>query len=145
MFADIRISKHFTFMEFVNTSIDKFRDINIKEGRGYITEYTELAENLLEPIRKEFNTPIHITSGFRCKELNSYVKGSKTSQHLLGQAVDIVMAVNMTDVFNWIKSSGLKFGQNIDEFSNAAHWVHISLGYPYRDKKFCNQNLTQVR
>ena len=43
---------------------------------------------LLQCIREHFGKPVHITSGYRTVEHNAAVGGSKSSQHLLGQAAD---------------------------------------------------------
>ena len=49
-----------------------------------------LAGNL-EALRAYLNAPIQINSGYRSKEHNKSVGGSKTSQHLYGKAADIVV------------------------------------------------------
>lgn len=50
---------------------------------------------LLEEIRKEINTPIKITSGYRCEEHQKQIYEGQSntiqnSQHVLGNAADIV-------------------------------------------------------
>lgn len=45
----------------------------------------------LEQLRREINKPIKITSGFRCKDHNYNIGGTKNSQHLLGNASDIAL------------------------------------------------------
>ena len=49
-----------------------------------------LVEQLLDPIREAWGEPIVISSGYRCKELNTLVGGVKNSHHLLGCAADII-------------------------------------------------------
>jgi uncharacterized protein YcbK (DUF882 family) len=49
-----------------------------------------LLEELIE-IRGEFNSPLIITSGARCKVHNKAVGGSSNSQHLFGRAADFYM------------------------------------------------------
>ena len=44
---------------------------------------------MLEEAREEAGVPFRITSGYRTKEHNKDVGGSKTSSHLLGLACDI--------------------------------------------------------
>lgn len=44
----------------------------------------------LEVIRKYSKTPIKINSGYRCEEHNNSIGGVKNSQHVLGNACDIV-------------------------------------------------------
>lgn len=48
----------------------------------------DLCINVLEPLRRRFGV-IRITSGYRCLKLNQMVGGSRTSQHLFGEAADI--------------------------------------------------------
>ena len=43
----------------------------------------------LQALRDMLHAPLLITSGYRCKKHNAEVFGSKSSQHLLGRAVDI--------------------------------------------------------
>lgn len=42
----------------------------------------------LEHIRKEFNAPVHIHSGPRCKQYNAKVGGAKNSEHLIREGED---------------------------------------------------------
>ena len=48
-----------------------------------------LVDQLLDPIREAWGEPIVVSSGYRCKELNTLVGGVKNSHHLLGCAADI--------------------------------------------------------
>lgn len=43
----------------------------------------------LQELRERLNTPLIITSGFRCDERNKQVGGAEESYHLEGKAVDI--------------------------------------------------------
>lgn len=49
-----------------------------------------LVTNLLDPLRELYGYPILVSSGFRSPELNELVGGAKTSQHLKGEAADII-------------------------------------------------------
>ena len=49
-----------------------------------------LVEQLLDPIREAWGEPIVVSSGYRCKELNTLVGGVKNSHHMLGCAADII-------------------------------------------------------
>lgn len=84
--------KYFTFDELLRSQTAAQRDI-INEPFAYneVDVYNNLealVDNLLDPIRERFATPIIVTSGYRCKELNEIVGGVETSQHRKGQAVD---------------------------------------------------------
>ncbi len=75
--------------------------------------------------RTWWGKPITVNSGYRCPELNAAVKGSKTSQHMSGQAADIDTGDRQQNklLFEHIRKN-LPFDQLIDE-SNFA-WVHVS-------------------
>jgi hypothetical protein len=97
-----------------------------------LENFKKLAEKVFEPIREHFKVPIHISSGYRSKELNSAIGGSLTSQHCSGEAVDLDMdgstsGVTNAQVFNFIKDK-LEFDQLIWEFGTDKNpdWVHVS-------------------
>jgi uncharacterized protein YcbK (DUF882 family) len=46
---------------------------------------------ILEELRRNFNTPITVTSGVRCKSHNASVGGSVVSKHLEGKAADVLL------------------------------------------------------
>ena len=83
----------------------------------------------LDKMREDYGQPLYITSGYRCEELNERLKGSKTSQHMKGQAADI----NLGSVeknrafFNWLvcNKDNIDFDQIIDE--KQYQWVHYSV------------------
>ena len=96
----------------------------------HIENFKKLAENVFQPIREHFGVPIHISSGYRSKALNTAVKGSLSSQHCTVEAIDIDRdgtSITNKQVFDYIKDN-LVFDQMIAEFpenSNPA-WVHVS-------------------
>ena len=49
-----------------------------------------LVDQLLDPIREAWGEPIVVSSGYRCKELNTLIGGVKNSHHMLGCAADII-------------------------------------------------------
>jgi zinc D-Ala-D-Ala carboxypeptidase len=87
---------------------------------------------VFEPIRAHFNTPIGVTTFYRGTALNGAVKGVKSSQHTLGQALDIDADIygNITnnDIAIWAIDN-LEFDQLILEDVKAdgtIGWLHIS-------------------
>lgn len=89
----------------------------------------KLIYTILQPIRDEFKRPIKVNSGYRCKELNTLVGGSKTSQHVKGEAADITSSDNRklwNLIVSMIKDSKIIVGQLINEKNLS--WIHISLG-----------------
>ena len=77
----------------------------------------------LELLRKELkDTPIHITSGYRCKHHNEEVGGVKKSQHMLGKAADIqVKGYTPIEVSIAAKKVGFSF---IKVYSG---WTHVDV------------------
>lgn len=102
--------------------------INNRCRKEHVKNLTALVDNVLDPLREWYGKPIMVNSGYRCEELNKAVKGSKTSQHMSGQAADIDTGDRQQNklLFEYIRKN-LSFDQLIDE-SNFA-WVHVS----YRD------------
>ena len=86
------------------------------------------ATYLLEPVRKKWGM-IRVTSAFRSEAVNARVNGSGTSQHVKGEAADIVpVDADIDEVFGWIAKDGsICFGQAIREAKNGADWIHLSL------------------
>lgn len=132
---DTRISPNFTWRELTSTSRMDLLAKNREEAERFKPALTALANELLEPLRAQFG-PIKINSGFRGPSLNAAVKGSKVSQHLKGEAADLVPlreGVTLEQMFRWIKTSPLKYGQVIWECPDPdSRWLHFSLGEPWR-------------
>lgn len=87
----------------------------------------------LNLIRQAFGHPILITSWYRDANHNYNAKGSPTSQHLDGTAVDID-STNNELLFATIKkmiADGMDFGQIITYGDAPIRFIHLSL--PTRD------------
>jgi zinc D-Ala-D-Ala carboxypeptidase len=117
----------------------KRKGISNMPTEEHLANMKKLAANVFQPIREHFNVPIHISSGYRSLELNKAIKGSKTSQHVLGQAVDLDMdgtKITNKQIFDFIKDN-LDYDQLIFEFgtdSNPA-WVHVSFNPNGKQRK----------
>jgi len=81
-----------------------------------------LVENVLDPVRVLFGRAITVNSGFRSPLVNSAVKGSKTSQHLKGEAADLRCENNKL-LFELIRDH-FAFDQLINEYD--FKWIHVS-------------------
>jgi zinc D-Ala-D-Ala carboxypeptidase len=132
------ISEHLTLAELIRSESAKRNGISNMPTPEHIANLKELAENIFEPIRANFRTPILISSGYRSKELNAKIGGANTSQHSLGQAIDIDMdgtnyGVTNAEIFHFIKDK-LPFDQLIWEFGNETNpdWVHCSYSERHR-------------
>ena len=64
-----------------------------------------------------------VTSAFRTREQNDACNGSKTSQHLTGDAIDLKpVDLSVDDFISKIKASSFKF----DQFIKYSTFVHVS-------------------
>lgn len=124
------ITKNFSLTELTRSETAsklKIDNTPTPDAKAYLIE---LAMFILQPLRDAYGKPIKISSGYRCMKLNDAVKGTKTSQHLVGQAADINIGVEGNrELFNLAKkmiSEGkISVGQLIDEKKYS--WIHISL------------------
>ena len=87
-------------------------------------------ERILDPLRESWGSAIIVNSGYRCPILNKAVKGSKTSAHLTGWAVDIRPKNGKIEEFKkhvieFFK--GRMWDQIILEKSGNTVWIHIGL------------------
>lgn len=92
----------------------------------------ELINELLDPLRGAWGSPIKVTSGYRGFKLNKAVGGSKTSAHYRGYASDLQPVKGTIKEFKdfvikWLKETNINFDQCILESSNGAEWVHLGL------------------
>tara|TARA_R110000868_G_scaffold218370_1_gene468609 strand:- start:236 stop:670 length:435 start_codon:yes stop_codon:yes gene_type:complete len=120
----MNLSAHVTLAEFENSPTATTHGINNKMSESQIASAKLLCENVFEPLRLYLNTPIKISSGFRCLQVNKMIGGAKFSQHTKGEAMDIKIG---SKGFNFIKDR-LEFDQLIWEFGNdnEPQWVHVS-------------------
>lgn len=130
----MQISQHLSLAELTRSESAKRNGISNMPPLEHIANLKLLAEHIFEPIRANFRCPILISSGYRSKELNALVGGSNTSQHSLGQSIDIDMdgttyGVSNEEIFYYILDK-LPFDQLINEFNFA--WVHVSYSDRHR-------------
>ena len=126
----MQLSKNLSLAEMIRSESAKRKGISNMPTEEHLANMKKLAINVFQPIREHFNVPIHISSGYRSLDLNKAIKGSKTSQHCTGEAIDIDMdgtTISNAQVFNWIKNN-IVFDQMIWEFGTDSNpdWVHVS-------------------
>lgn len=126
----MQLSKNLSLAEMIRSESAKRKGISNMPTEEHLANMKKLAANVFQPIREYFNVPIHISSGYRSLELNKAIKGSKTSQHCTGEAIDIDMdgtKVTNKQVFDYIKNN-IVFDQMIWEFGTDLNpdWVHVS-------------------
>jgi hypothetical protein len=107
---------------------------------GQLAKAMALAENCFEPIREHLGKPIRVNSGYRSPAVNKRIGGALTSQHSLGEAIDLDL--HDRDLFEWIIDN-VVFDQLIAEFPSQgkASWFHIS----YREGRNRKQVLVAIK
>ena len=146
----MKLSKNLSLKEATKSNTATRLGIKNEPEQWEINNLHAIAENIFQPVRDHFGVPIGVSSGYRCKELNTAIGGSKYSQHMIGEALDIDAdiygKVTNAEIFNYIKNN-LEWDQMIWEFGDdeEPNWVHVSykeaglnrkqLRRAYRDEK----------
>jgi len=127
----MNLSKNLELFEMTRSETAKRKGVSNQPTPEHIENMIILANKIFQPIREHFNVPIYISSGYRSAALNKKIGGSKSSQHLTGEAIDIDMDghphVTNVEVFNFIREN-LNFDQLIWEYGNITtpDWIHVS-------------------
>jgi hypothetical protein len=133
MTPNIQFTPNFSLQELLLTSNRKFDNEQYNPPAEIIENLRALCVNVLQPLRDALGTPVNLNSGYRCPSLNRAIGGAKNSQHMSGQAADIVDFTNGNEyLFKKIKELNLPFDQMIDEFN--FRWVHVSYD-PSRNRR----------
>ncbi len=128
--------------------VDNTLDMTKTDDRNVIENLQHLCQTVLEPLREFVNAPVVVSSGYRCKELNSLVGGVRNSQHLTGEAADIQasptedkglrtkvespatfdLRPESCDLRQWFLfiQQHCRFDQLILETKGNRRWIHVS-------------------
>lgn len=123
--------KHFTLSEFFRSSTAAKNGIknepSIDARATVVRNINLLVDNVLDPVRDMVNTPIIITSGYRCPQVNRLVGGVDNSQHMSGCAADFHVKgftpSMMYEVFLYIFNT-LEYDQLI--YYRSKNIIHVS-------------------
>lgn len=126
----MQLSENLSLAEVIRSETAKRNGISNKPNPRHLENLKIIAGCIFQPIRNFFQRAIHLSSGYRSEELNAFIKGSASSQHCTGEALDIDMdgtEVTNKEVFDYIKDN-LEFDQLIWEFgtNDNPDWVHVS-------------------
>jgi len=118
--------KYFTIHELTRSTTASLRGIDNTPPRYVVRNLTMLVDNVLDPLREAWGNPIHVNSGYRCRELNRAVGGVPASQHINGEAADITAGNKNLNkqLFMMLKQLKLPVDQAINEHDFA--WIHVS-------------------
>ena len=113
--ADMQISEHFTTNEF-ECPCGKCESQKI--SRDLISK--------LEHVRHDFNDPIKVNSGYRCKEHNAAVGGHVSSSHVEGLAADIRPKITTTESLDQLYDLCYSEFDNIGNGRNRG-FIHVDV------------------
>ena len=122
------LSIYFSLEELTFSSTGARLGIDNTPPPEIITNLTNLALYILDPLRELINMPIHVDSGYRCWPINAAVGGSKTSQHPEGKAADLIVpGLSVIDFNKIIKDAALNKGLPVDQLIREYdRWNHVS-------------------
>ena len=125
-----KISAHVSYKEGVRSRTADRRGLDNTPNESQLKCMKEIAEAVFEPLREWAGGPIKINSFFRGEPVNTAIGGSKYSQHMKGQAMDIDDTFGHktnAEMYHYIKDN-LDFDQLIWEFGDDENpnWIHVS-------------------
>lgn len=124
------LGRYFTVAELCHSGTAVRLNMSNQPGPREMQALSNLCQFILDPLRAEIKRPIVITSGYRSPAVNRKVGGAPRSQHMLGEAADIVVpGMTPAQVIRVVHGMRLPFDQAIEEFGE---WVHISYGRAHR-------------
>jgi len=125
-----KISAHVSYKEGTHSNTALRRGLDNTPNAEQLHCMKDVAHNVFEPLREWVGGSIKINSFFRGEPVNTAIGGSKTSQHMKGQAMDIDDTFGHktnAEMYHFIKDN-LDFDQLIWEFGDDdnPNWVHVS-------------------
>lgn len=131
---------YFSISELVHSDIAVKYNINNMPDIIHLDNILNLIYYVLQPIRLKFGTVV-VSGGYRSYSLWNKLKQlglnpAKDSQHLRGQAADIVVpSRNLKEVFRWIRDN-LEYDQLLYEYNSKGDvWIHVSFNKGKNRKK----------
>lgn len=125
----MNLTPHFTLAEMTRSSTaERLRLANTPDDAALAALL--LTAELLERIRAVLDAPVIVTSAYRAPAVNRAVGGATTSDHMAGQAADI-LAPRFGTPYRVAKTLAplvdkLGIGQLILEGVGGKQWVHVS-------------------
>ena len=124
--------KYFSIGEMTRSDTARRLGIDNTPSDDIKKNLTLFINTVLDPIREDWGSPIIVSSGYRCPELNAKVGGVKTSGHLYGYCADLQVKGGMKKIrelanfiFEWMKDHKMKFDELIWEHSGGVTWLHF--------------------
>lgn len=124
--------KYFTFHELTFSHTAAMLGIDNTPTAEEAASLYALVDNVLDPAREKYGAPIIVSSGYRCKALNDALKkASKTSQHMRGEAADLVTGdpqinAHLARIIHDLGVYDQLILENANSDGTLCDWVHVS-------------------
>jgi len=127
----MQLTKNFTVAELSRSEAATRKGVDNTPPPDAVENLRALCEKVLQPLRDALGRPMRVNSAYRGPEANKAVGGSKTSQHMTGEAADIEFdGFDNMALAQKIVDMKLPFDQIILEFYTPGDpnsgWVHVS-------------------
>lgn len=121
--------KYFSISEMTRSDTARRLGIDNTPSDSIKKNLTLFINTVLDPIREDWGSPIIVSSGYRCPELNKAVGGVKTSGHMYGFCADLQVKGDLRKfscfVIEWMKEHQMKWDQIIWEKCGNVTWLHF--------------------
>lgn len=130
----MKLTEHFTLAELTASTTAARLGLDNTPTPAALANLRQTAQ-MLERVRAHLGgVPILVTSGYRSRPVNSAVGGATSSDHIQGQAAD-VLAPRYGTPYDIAKAlaphiAALGIGQIIYEVGANSRWVHLSTRVP---------------
>ena len=136
-----KISKYISYNEATRSQTAVRHGLDNTPNEEQLQNMIAVATEVFDKVRENFGVPLYVSSFFRSYEVNRKARGSRTSQHMTGEAIDIDCdvygGVRNIEVLNWIREN-LDFDQLIAEYPDKngnPSWVHVSYSTKRKNRK----------
>ena len=90
---------------------------------GYPARMQEQVVRLCDDARRHFGSPGHVISGLRCRQHNADVGGVENSQHMYGEAVDLMIeGISAEELLAYIQTRPHRYAYRINDTN-----VHVDI------------------
>jgi len=138
------LSKHLKLADVIYSETAIVKKIDNTPTVEHIENLKILGTEVYDKIYERFGGNVKVNSSYRTPALNKAVGGEPTSQHMVGQAIDIdgINGVSNSQIYYYVKEN-LTFHQLIWEKGNNLNpaWVHVG----YRTNGRNSQSILRIR
>jgi len=128
----MQLSEHVSLADATASQTAARKGLNNQPPPELIPVLRNTANGIYEPLWYAADGQIRLSSFYRSPSVNAAVGGSKTSQHMAGEAMDLQATGDLTNLqlLELVRKTLKTWDQLINEYPNAqgeGAWVHVSL------------------